>query len=123
MIEIISLLFAHFLGDWFLQSRTIALNKSKNFNYMVLHMMLVAGPIYLVAISYDVPVMVAWLFSFIYSCIHGIQDFLIWRIVPIILKVKVEYWEDKKFYDLIAVDQFLHLSVLFILWEVFHGML
>jgi len=121
MVEIISLLFAHFFGDWFLQSRTIAVNKSNSFYYMFLHIVLVLIPIYFVLLLYGSPEFIWIEFLFIYACFHGFQDFIIWKIFPSLLKIKNEYWKDKKFYDLIAVDQFLHLAALFILWEVFYG--
>jgi len=88
---------------------------------MVLHILIVVAPIFLILVTCGLSISKSITFIIIYGCLHGLQDLIIWRFGPPILKIKETYWEDKKFYDLIALDQFLHLSVLFILWRIFNG--
>jgi hypothetical protein len=133
----ILLLFSHFLGDWIFQSREIAENKSKNFCVLLKHLLyvhLTLFPICFYIFNFDI---VNTLFVLFFNAIlHGIIDWNIWKKYPIIIKtlllkkfskeetdIKMQnfieynlYAKDYTFYTFIAVDQFLHLSILFYLF-------
>lgn len=136
---VITLVAAHFLGDWVLQPRWMAINKSK-LSIVLFHHLMIVNTILSFVIFYpyhDYPIsrVYYWLINIV---AHGIIDWYIWRIYakirgknlfyewdlfgdgktePISIKeiddghfiVRKDYW----FYTTIAIDQFLHLTILF----------
>jgi hypothetical protein len=116
---VLSLLAAHFLGDWFLQSRNMAKNKSVYFHALLEHLVAVTTCLsllllffYNMGITPTFPVQKL----FINAVLHGIIDWFGWSFYKRGKPTNFKYWEDKGFYDTIAIDQFLHITILFILF-------
>jgi len=112
----IILLAAHFIGDWVLQSRKVATTKSKDFGSMMIHAttiffsLLVAG-----VLLFNSPKALI-IFIFGNTLLHITQDSLVWSFYAVFNtnKPDIKWWEDYWFYTFIAVDQFVHISWLFI---------
>ena len=109
---VITILVGHFVGDWLLQPRRWATEKSKDPVALAKHIfvvMLCLLPAYFMTDGYT------WLAA--YVLLHAVQDWYVWRLARHWI-TRLAYWEDKRFYDTIAIDQSLHLSTLFILLEL-----
>ncbi len=110
-VHIILLLIAHFVGDFLCQPRVMALNKTKSLYYLSLHGLLVGVPVFLVFFMFK-PVLLALSLTVIYVIVHCAQDFFVWTIAIRLFGESEKYWEEKKFYDIIGFDQFLHVAFL-----------
>jgi hypothetical protein len=118
-----NLLMAHFVGDWWLQPREMAMKKSSDALTLLRHIVRVTGVLAL-------PVLLVcperWYLLGVNAAIHAIIDWNIWRGYKADVLEQVnfnsekfaafEYWKDKRFYDIIATDQFLHLLTIFYLF-------
>jgi hypothetical protein len=112
-----ALIVCHFVGDWLLQSRYIAENKSRNFwvliNHLaIVHAILIIG-LYIVGYITRVNLFYVTGALIVNTILHGLIDWHIW-------KFYVKYYHDplnpdkkpKAFYNTIAIDQSLHLICL-----------
>ena len=111
----ILIVFQHFLFDWILQPRWVAVNKSKNNVALGLHGLIVtagyaipAGFVYWQSFSFFVVATVS------YGLLHIVQDRIVWAG----FKPKTENpYQEKRFWNTVAVDQFIHLTVaVLLLW-------
>lgn len=118
-ISALFLILAHFTGDWWWQSRHMAMNKSKDIMVLLTHLIQVSFFVLLAAVLIYMPV--AGDFTIYYkvlinAVLHGLIDWNIWKMYAKDKPAGFEYWKEKTFYGIIAIDQFLHLSILFILF-------
>lgn len=139
----ILLILAHFSGDWLLQTRAMAENKSRYFTTLLFHLALMLSPIAaVVIILHPMPANPLVGALFLYAVAHGIQDWYLWRFyvqirggdnafeVPtggqpfwrglqetkVYATPKLNMRHDYAFYSTIAIDQMLHLVVLFLIF-------
>ncbi len=114
----IYIIIIHFVGDWMLQRRKVAENKTTSILAMGEHVILVALsllPLFLFSKTS--------LYSLgIYLAVHVIQDLIVWKTFIIYAKSQQKlmsdpypYWKSYWFYFTIALDQILHLTLLIIL--------
>jgi len=109
-----TLIMAHFYGDWYFQSREMAHKKSSSIKMLLQHLFLVALPLGFFIICLR-PERIKLLP--IYLVIHGVQDWFLWRGYKADHPDPTfEYWKDKRFYDLIAIDQGIHLITIIALF-------
>lgn len=107
----------HFLFDWILQPRWVAVNKSHNNQALALH----GGIIFVGMLTVSLP---AWrsasdaqswgwaiAIAFAYTVLHVLQDRVIWSWYG----KPEDPFSRKGFWNTIAIDQFLHLAVAFLL--------
>jgi hypothetical protein len=121
----ILLIGAHFFGDWYLQPRWMATSKSSDFNTLSLHVGTVSLILGLALFHTVALPILLWKLG-VNAIIHGIIDWNLWTFYKRIVRnegprtdvemAKFEYWKDKRFYDFIALDQFMHLATLAILF-------
>ena len=107
-IYIIAVL-GHFIFDWILQNREVAKTKSKDFKALVNH------------IIYDISVYMIFLFVFIDTCYpYGFTILIL--LINIILHGLIDWFLPRIFkpdrserimVNMVAVDQMLHLAILF----------
>ncbi len=110
----IMLIVSHFVGDWFLQGRTIAENKSKSVPILCAHVCIIGVVMCAAFLLTGYPhTQATGIKLLMYLILHGLQDRYIWR-----------YYEHtfhdpanpdrkgKPFYTTIAIDQMIHLSLL-----------
>ena len=107
----------HFLFDWVLQSRDVARRKTEDLDALVYHGMIIyiGTFLFFVLVAAHVGLIVA-IAAFVYSVIHAIQDKYIWTMY----KKRYDFYaidpmQDSIFFDTMAVDQVLHLILLFVL--------
>lgn len=122
----ISLIIAHFIGDWYLQSRDTALKKSTIFMVLYSHVFTVSC-VLLPVVWYFNGANKVWILI-PNGIIHGLIDWNIWTYYKKKLLKRVNgdiavfkafaYWKDKTFYDTVALDQCLHLVTLFALCSI-----
>jgi Protein of unknown function (DUF3307) len=99
-MNLIWLLFAHFIGDWALQSNWMGQNKSKRWIIMFAHCMIYTGVI-AIALQY-LGILEYWKLAFIFLG-HYIMDF-----------VKGKAAHSEKDWRMIYLDHMWHLSQLVI---------
>ena len=114
---ILGLVAAHFIGDWICQPRWMAVNKSKCFPTLLRHLCIVSFFLLLVSIPV-LGLLPALLAVSLNAYAHGIIDWYGWKWY----KRKFEFLSDHEhlnnywFYTTIAIDQFLHLAIIIILF-------
>lgn len=116
-LVVISFLAAHFIGDWLLQSRAWATAKSSDLKVLAKHVavitLVLAIPVVLFARD-RIPLLL------VNALLHAFIDWNVWSgygaSVPRDQLATFEYWKDKRFYDTIACDQFMHLYLIAILF-------
>jgi len=116
----ILLFVAHYVGDFLLQSREIAENKSKRIGYLVMHGFFVFIPIGVVlAIVSTIGIGPAIFAAILYVLFHMVQDHFIWSYFE--YKARLGGWQrgdenfNRWFFRILGLDQMLHMIVLFVI--------
>lgn len=112
---IAALLGAHFIADFLLQPRWMALGKSVKFRILGAHCGIQFAIVGLAALPF-VGILGALQLSAINAALHGLVDWNIWRGYKRYAASKgpdFKWWEDHWFFATIGADQLLHgLSLL-----------
>ena len=126
MISFYYLLILHFIGDFWLQDRRIAENKSIKFSVMGEHCMHLLN-VFLIGLLFplwDIHKVASFVLCL--YCTHFLQDTFVWRSYKHIMKILLgdklkdfEYWKESSFYSVIGFDQMLHVATLYYLWKAF----
>lgn len=110
------IIITHFISDWILQPRAVAKKKANSNIWMFKHLLIILICTAICFVIINVPV---WL-AVLYTVIHGVQDKLVWSTYEHFrgpyseeFLARNKYAEDYWWYFIIAVDQMLHLIVLF----------
>ncbi|MCK9558345.1 MAG: DUF3307 domain-containing protein [Candidatus Cloacimonetes bacterium] len=106
-VSIVVLITQHFIFDWILQPRWVAINKSHNLLALLFHAFIITfGFITASACVYSINQAV--IVAAIYGILHGAQDHIVWST----FKPKTENpYDEKQFWNRIAIDQLMHLLV------------
>ncbi len=110
------LLGAHFLGDWILQPRKIAINKSKKISILFLHVVIVSLCLFF-ALSIKFSITESMPLIITNGLSHALLDWYGWNFYKHYfsnLSIE-EHFSNYWFYFTIAIDQFIHLSIIFLL--------
>jgi len=114
MIEILALVWTHFIADFILQTDRVALNKSRNTGILFEHV-----AIYSLAF---IPVCAVWLslyqgvqFCVLTAMLHFITDFFSSRACSALWKKNERHW----FFVVIGLDQAIHMTCLILTWELY----
>lgn len=118
------IVFTHFVSDWILQPRSVGKRKAGSFKWMLKHLIIIWVCTAACFLVLGLPL---WFqLSLLYTMLHGIQDKFIWKIYEYVrgpytkeFLDKNKYAEDYWWYFTIAIDQILHLYLLF--WIVLIG--
>jgi hypothetical protein len=109
---------SHFIADWLLQTRGIATTKSVKFTSLLIHLGLYASVfIPLGFMLFGIDGIVWAVFNIL---VHGLQDQYYYKLFGTIVRRFAsnlngnDVYSKKYFWDAIAVDQIMHLSLLFI---------
>lgn len=110
------IIITHFVSDWILQPRSVARRKSSSFSWMLKHLLV----IFAVTLIFFLAAGILWWLSIVYMILHGVQDWFLWRVYEYCRgPYTPEYISSNKFaedywwYFTIAIDQILHLLLLF----------
>jgi hypothetical protein len=99
----LSLIIAHFVGDWLLQSDWMALNKSKSFQALWCHVTVVGLTLFAWSLTQSWTLQMAVAFTFMNWGLHLVTDAftsqLTSRLWFIDLKPAVFKWEEMKHYE------------------------
>ena len=96
----IAIIWVHFLSDFILQSNKMAMNKSKDVNYLIFH-----------CIVYSIPLFIfGWEFAIFNSILHFFVDYITSKITSYFWIINQRHW----FFVTIGFDQALHLTCLFL---------
>ena len=105
LLVIVVILWAHFIGDFILQSDYHAVNKSKDNWALFSHICYYTMP--LAAAGLIIPVSLAWLA--VNAVLHGVIDYVTSRITSRLWVAGKRHW----FFVTIGFDQSLHFTCLF----------
>lgn len=129
-MELVYLLFLHFLADFILQPREMGRQKSEKFKYLFQHLLIQFFVFFfgLMVIMPDTYM----LFALGNALVHGLIDWNIWNLYKLSvwkrrrsdielvgreqLKKTWKYWDDHWFYVTIGLDQFLHAATIVVLY-------
>lgn len=100
----IYVLFLHFLGDFICQSDWMALNKSKDWHALGVHVLVYTTVLWLGMFKFEQ----AQGFAFLNGIIHFGVDAVTSRITSRLYKANQTHW----FFVVIGFDQFIHSAVL-----------
>ena len=112
IITVVVILWAHFVGDFILQSDYHAVNKSKSNLALFEHVLFYSLPLTL--IGFLIPVSIAWIIA--NAVMHAAVDYVTSRITSKLWQQNKRHW----FFVTIGADQSLHFTCLFVsyLWLV-----
>lgn len=107
----------HHLADGVFQSREMAKQKSEKLNVLFDHCLIQFMVFFIGVFLATQNMKNAFLFALLNALVHGIIDWNIWRQYKISVLKRIpfqerkhfKFWEDKKFYDTIMLDQLLHV--------------
>lgn len=105
LLAIVVILWAHFIGDFILQSDYHAVNKSKSNLALFEHVLWYSLP--LTFIGFIIPVSLAWLV--VNMVMHGAVDYVTSRVTSRLWAAGKRHW----FFVTIGFDQSLHFTCLF----------
>ena len=112
IVVVVAVLWAHFVGDFILQSDYHAVNKSKSNLALFEHVLFYSLP--LTFVGFLIPVSIAWIIA--NAVMHAAIDYVTSRISSRLWKQDKRHW----FFVTIGADQSLHFTCLFVsyLWLV-----
>lgn len=125
------LFIAEYISDFLLQSRKMALNKSRDPSYLREHLvrlslLIITGAILLKLLGFVAAAHAIILLVIPNALLHGIQDWYIWNGYKSLVTKREKdvqkfvqeklYAEDKLFYDFIGLDRLLHILTMTILY-------
>lgn len=104
---------AHFIGDFILQSREIANNKSSNIFILSFHCIIYSLTLFCVSVFIGFGE--AALFALINGVLHFVVDY-------VTSKLTTYYYtkeNSKMFFNIVGLDQLIHYSTLIVTYEMF----
>lgn len=107
ILLLLTLFFTHWVGDFLLQSDTMALNKSKSLYWLFVHVFIYSGCFFISTLFFFKIEIVIYFFLITFVS-HFITDFITSRITSH-LYVK---GDRHNFFVVIGLDQFLHTTQL-----------
>lgn len=115
-----ALIVYHFMFDWLFQTRWEAENKTKNIWAMLAHLWtLLIGFVFLFNVGLATGLFQVNINVFLakkcilYLCLHGVQDFFLWKLY---IKVSKSSFPNQLWFKFVAIDQTIHLIILFLLF-------
>lgn len=105
MQNILLLVWLHFVGDFILQTDKMALNKSKEMDWLLLHCAVYAVPF----LYFGLP------FALVNFALHFFTDMVTSRVTSTLWKMEKRHC----FFVVIGLDQAIHLSCLLLTYNLF----
>jgi len=105
MVDLLILIWLHFIADFVLQTDEVAISKSKDNKILLLHVVI-----------YSLPFLYfGWLFALINGALHFVTDYFTSRWTA-------KLWAEEKrhqFFVVIGFDQAIHITTLIITYHYF----
>ena len=96
----LTILWLHFIGDFILQNDKMALNKSKNLFWLIIH-----------GIVYSLPfVFLGFAYMVITGILHILVDYISSKLTSYLWAKQERHW----FFVIIGLDQSIHLTLLYL---------
>lgn len=106
-MNIVWVLFLHWLGDFVFQSDWMAKNKSKSNEVLLIHISAYSLPLFLIG----------WKFALINAGLHCVTDYFTSRWTSKLWAAGNVHW----FFVVIGLDQFIHTSCLILTFNLLKG--
>ena len=126
--SLVTLMIVHVVFDWLLQDRETAKNKSHNFKYLFPHLFLIYIGLMLWGLfAAGLNPKQSFVFAVANCILHGIIDWNIWKLYAYTVKKRFKhlelftYYDDRWFYNFIALDQLLHGVCYIVLYNLIQG--
>ena len=107
MLDIIILIWMHFIADFILQTDTMAVNKSKSNKWLTVHV-----TIYTIPFLYF-----GWLFAIINGIAHFVTDYVTSRVASKLWAKDERHW----FFVTVGFDQAIHITTLLLTYYYLIG--
>lgn len=107
------LLIVHFIADFLLQPREMAVGKSSDRSWLILHAVIIYWAFFF-GTGFNLN------FALMNACVHAFIDMFIWKGYKWKRRFKTpdfKYWQDHLFYTFIGFDQLLHGLTIVWLWK------
>lgn len=107
LLVIFAILFMHWIGDFVLQSRDMATNKSTSNKWLLFH-----------CVAYMLPLMI---FGVPYAIVNGVLHFFVDYVTS---RMTSERWKENKIHDffvIVGFDQFIHTVTLILTYVLIIG--
>ena len=110
---ILAIIIAHWIGDYVLQSESMAVGKATSLKWLTIHVLVWTASIRIITTLFGATFM--WVIAM--GVAHWIQDFITSKINSHFQKTK----QLKLFWLTIGTDQMLHYLVMFATLHIFYG--
>lgn len=119
-MDLILLFIAHFIADFALQPREMALKKSEDYRWLLRHCAIHFGVFWCAVLPFLYATPILFLLPIGNSIVHGVIDWNIWRGYKKWKATHLEppFYEDHYFYFTLGADQLLHALTIVGLWLV-----
>ncbi len=108
---VLLVIYAHFVGDFFCQSQKMAENKSKHLSALIIHSVIYGAVVFLITIPVFMSLEDSSFWFLINTFCHFIVDFVSSKFYYIFVRADGGF--KRKFFNGLAVDQMIHITILF----------
>ncbi|RKX64109.1 MAG: hypothetical protein DRP42_06995 [Tenericutes bacterium] len=119
LILAVFMFLGHYIGDFLLQNREIAENKSSSLPHLLIHGFIVGAVMLGMLVIAGLSISSALSIVLIYTALHCVQDKFIWKTFEKKAAANMWKWGEPKFnkwfFRFLGLDQMLHMIVLFAL--------
>lgn len=115
-LYLVALIAAHFVGDWYLQPREWAAHKDHDMMVLAKHVGVVTLCVAVIAAFGNLSRERYLGGLTINAIVHAVIDASVWGRYRASVPADHQFWRDPKWFNTIALDQFLHIALLLVLF-------
>ena len=114
-LEVLSILFIHWVADFLFQTKTMATMKSKDTNWLLIHVAVYSFTWFFIGAFFFGPLKASLFFGITFMC-HFITDYLTSRWTSKLYKDS-KFYGFPSFFSVIGLDQWLHYFQIILTYE------